>query len=145
MTPERAAWLRTAGASLRGPRRGRRRLLQELEGHLEDAAAEELAAGRDPVEAEAIALQRLGAPASVAADWNADVDARRSAARVRVVVVAVVAGALLAPVALAQRSGTSHPQPAKAPSPKTGLQRGAVREGATAPAAPSQAEARARR
>jgi HAAS domain-containing protein len=90
MTPERDQWLRAVGSSLRGPRRGRRRLLAELEGHLEDAAAEEQAAGRDPEDAHAVALQRLGAPMVVAADWNADVDARRSAARLRIVVLAVV-------------------------------------------------------
>ena len=126
MTPEHAAWLRAVGGSLRGPRRGRRRLLVELEGHLEDAAAEELAAGRDPAEAGTVALRRLGAPASVAAEWNANVDARRSAARLRVVVLAVVVGALLAPVALAQRAGTSHPQPVKAPVTKVRPERGAV-------------------
>jgi HAAS domain-containing protein len=125
VTIRRDEWLTAVACSLRGPRRRRRRLLSELEGHLEDAAAEERAAGHDAVEADAIALERLGAPAAVAADWNADVHARRSAARLRVVVLAVVAGALLAPVALAQR-GTSHPLPAKAPATKVRPERGAV-------------------
>lgn len=116
MTPERAAWLRAVGESLHGPRRNRNRLLAELEGHFEDAAAEEVAAGRAPAEAEATALERLGAPSAVAADWNADVDARRTAARLRVVAVAVLIGVLAAPVALAQRSGTSH-RPSEKPLP----------------------------
>ena len=55
MTPEREAWLRMVGESLRGSRRSRRRLLAEIEGHLEDAAAEEVAAGRTPPDAEAVA------------------------------------------------------------------------------------------
>ena len=125
MTPDRVDWLRAVGDSLGGPRRRRRRLLAELEGHLEDAVAEELAAGRASGEAESIALRRLGAPASVAADWNADVDARRSIARLRVVVLAVIVGALLAPVALAQRSGTPSPKPAKPPVTKVRPERAA--------------------
>jgi hypothetical protein len=88
----------------------------ELEGHLEDAEAEELAAGRAAAEAEAAALERLGSPSAVAADWNAHVRAR-SAARLRVVALAIVVGALAAPVALAQRSdaprGPAKPIPAK--------------------------------
>jgi hypothetical protein len=126
VTPERADWLRAVAQSLRGSRRHRRRLLAELEGHLEDAAAEEVTAGLAPAEAEVAALRRLGAAASVAEDWNADVVARRSATRLRVVVVAVLVGALLAPVALAQRSGPSHPHPAKPPSVKVRPERGAA-------------------
>ena len=125
MTSEHAAWLRVVGESLRGPRRGRRRLLAELEGHLEDAAAEELAAGRAPADAETAALQRLGAPAAVAAAWNADVDARRTAARLRVVAVAVLIGVLAAPVALAQRSGSPQRQPEKPRPAKVRPERGA--------------------
>lgn len=125
MTPERAAWIRAVGDSLRGPRRSRHRLLAELEGHLDDAAAEELAAGRAPAEAEAAALERLGTPAAVASDWNADVDARRTAARLRVVAVAVLIGALAAPVALAQRSGASHRPPEKPRPAKVRPERGA--------------------
>lgn len=123
MTPERDDWLEAVGASLRGPRRDRRRLLVELEGHLEDAAAEELAAGHAAAQAEAAALERLGPPAALAADWNADVRARRTATRLRVVAVAIVAGALAAPVALARRSDA--PRPAKPVPAKVRPERGA--------------------
>jgi len=127
VTPERAAWLHAVAESLRGPRRNRHRLLAELEGHLEDAAAEELAAGRAPAEAEAAAIERLGTPAAVAADWNADVHARRTAARLRVVAIAVLVGVLAAPVALAQRSGTSQRPPQKPRPAKIRPERGAER------------------
>jgi hypothetical protein len=114
VTVPREDWLVAVAASLRGPRRRRRRLLAELEGHLEDAAAEELAAGANAADAEAAAVRRLGSPAKVVESWNADVAARRSIARLRVVVVAVLVGALAAPVALA-RSGNSSPRPPKPP------------------------------
>jgi hypothetical protein len=99
-------------------------LLAELEEHLDDAVAAELAAGRAPAEAEAAALHRLGPPAALATEWNADVAARRSAARLRVVAVAVLVGALAAPVALAQRSG--QPQPHKPPHVQVRPERGAA-------------------
>ena len=126
MTPTRDDWLQAVGTSLRGPRRNRRRLLAELEGHLEDAAAEELAGGRAVPEAEAAALERLGSPAAVAADWNADVRARRTAARLRVVALAIVVGALAAPVALAQRSDAPHQTPSKPAVAKVRPERGAA-------------------
>jgi hypothetical protein len=124
MTPQRDDWLQAVGASVRGPRRNRRRLLVELEGHLEDAAAEELAAGRAATEAEAAALERLGSPAALVADWNADIRARRTATRLRVVALAIVVGALAAPVALAQRSDA--PRPAKPAPAKVKQERGAA-------------------
>jgi hypothetical protein len=96
----------------------------ELEGHLEDAAAEELAAGRVAAEAEAAALERLGPPATLVADWNADIRARRTTTRLRVVALALVVGALAAPVALAQRSDT--PRPTKPAPAKVKQGRGAA-------------------
>jgi HAAS len=126
MTPTREHWLQMVAHSLRGSRRRRRRLLAELEGHLDDAAAEEMAAGLAPADAEAAALRRLGAPDTVAADWNVDVAARRTATRLRIVVLAVLAGALLTPVALAQRSGPSHPRPVKPPPATIRPERGAA-------------------
>ena len=116
MTPERADWLRDVAEEIRGSRRLRHRLLAELESHLEDAAAEEVAAGASPAGAEESAIRRLGAPATVAASWNADVVARRSAARLRVIAAVVVVAAVAAPVAVAQRSGDSPRRPQK-PAP----------------------------
>jgi hypothetical protein len=128
MTVEREEWLRALAGSLQGSRRRRRRLLAELAGHLEEATAEELAAGLSNAEAEAVALRRMGAAATVADHWNAEAAARRTAVRARVVVLAVLAAALVTPVALAQRSGTGH-------SPAHGT----AGKGATGRAAPSPA------
>ena len=125
MTPGHEDWLLAVAASLRGPRRRRRRLLAELEGHLEDAAAEEVAAGASAADADAAAVRRLGAPTAVVETWNADVAARRSVARLRIVVVAVLVGTLAAPVALA-RSGNSSPRPHKPPPAKVKQERGAA-------------------
>jgi hypothetical protein len=124
VTPGREDWLLAVAASLRGPRRRRRRLLAELEGHLEDAAAEEVAAGASAADADAAAVRRLGAPTAVVETWNSDVAARRSVARLRIVVVAVLVGTLAAPVALA-RSGNSSPRPHKPPA-KVKQERGAA-------------------
>jgi HAAS domain-containing protein len=126
VTGQRDAWLRLLGEALRGPRRHRHRLLAELEEHLDDAVAAELAAGCEPAEAEATALRRLGAPATLATEWNADVAARRSAARLRIVAVAALVGAIAAPVALAQHSGRPQPRPHKPAHAQIRPERGGV-------------------
>jgi hypothetical protein len=117
-------WLRALGGSLEGSRRGRQRLLAELAEHLEEATAEELAGGLAPGEAETAALRRVGSAGTIAEHWNADVAARRSAARVRVVVLAALVAALAAPVALAQRSGAAQPRPHKQPPAAVRQERG---------------------
>jgi hypothetical protein len=109
VTVRRDEWLRTLAGSLQGPRRRRQRLLAELAEHLDEATAEELASGVTPAEAEAAALLRVGAAGTVAAHWNADAAARRSATRLRVAALTIVVAALAAPVAIAQASRTSQP------------------------------------
>lgn len=117
MTVRRDEWLRTLAGSLRGPRRRRQRLLAELAEHLDQATAEELASGVTPAEAEAAALLRVGAAGTVAAHWNADAAARRSATRLRIAALTVVMAAFAAPVAIAQARGTSQPQRPHKPPP----------------------------
>src|SRR5205814_4750823 len=90
-------WLEELAGSLRGPRRARRRLLAELEGHLEDAAAD----GLD----EATALSRLGSASEVAVRWNADATRRRWQVRAQILAAAVAVAAVAAPVGFAQRPG----------------------------------------
>jgi hypothetical protein len=106
-----SSWLAEAQAALRGPRRARRRLLLELEAHLEDAVAAEVNAGASPSEAEAAAVERMGSPTVLAAGWNADVSSRRWAARGRVLLAAAAVAAVAAPVGLAQRGSPHHVQP----------------------------------
>jgi len=115
VTEHREDWLRALAGSLRGPRRRRERLLAELEHHLDEATEEELAGGAEPAEAEAAALRRVGTAGAVAAEWNADAAARRTAMRLRIAALTVVVAAFAAPVAIAQASGTSQPRPHKQP------------------------------
>lgn len=126
MTGRREDWLHTLAGSLHGPRRRRERLLAELAEHLDEATAEELAAGVPPAEAEATALRRVGTAGAVAAEWNADTAARRSAARLRVVALTVVAAALATPVAIAQASGPSQQKPHEKPPAGVRRERGAA-------------------
>jgi hypothetical protein len=106
-------WLAEAQAALRGPRRARRRLLLELEAHLEDAVAAEVDGGATPSEAEAAAVERMGSPATLAAGWNAEALSRRWATRMRVLAAAAAIAAVAAPVGLAQRGSPHHVQPTR--------------------------------
>jgi hypothetical protein len=85
-----------AGA-LRGSARRRRRLIDELAGHIDDARRAELAEPQIPAAAERIVLDRLGDPDEIANRWNADQRARQQTQRRRVaaLVLAVVAAAAL--------------------------------------------------
>ena len=97
-------WLEELAALLRGPRGARRRLLAELEAHVEDAIAD----GLD----EEAALARLGAPAAVAERWNADTTRRRWQVRAQILAAAVAVAAVAAPVGFAQRPSQHHRAPA---------------------------------
>jgi HAAS domain-containing protein len=105
-----SSWLGDARSALRGPRRARRRLLLELEAHLEDAVAAEVDRGASLADAEAAAVERMGSAAAVAAGWNAEASSRRWAARGRVLLAAAAIAAVAAPVGLAQR-GSPHRTP----------------------------------
>jgi HAAS domain-containing protein len=104
MSLQRQEWMEELGDSLRGPRRAKQRLIAELDAHVDDAIASELANGYTHDQAEAAALARLGAANDVGRRWSADASARQWAARARIVALGLVIAALGAPVALAQRS-----------------------------------------
>jgi hypothetical protein len=103
MTAAGERYLGEVDALLTGPRGERRRLLDELRGHVADAVA----AGVP--EDEAVAA--LGAPGSVAAAWRARCD--RQAARLRRRVGVCVLGLAAASVlAVAQHAAGGRPLPA---------------------------------
>jgi hypothetical protein len=89
---------------LSGPRRARRRLIHELEAHVDDAIAAELADGLTREQAEAAALARLGTATEVGRRWSADASARRWPTKANLLAVGLVIAAVVAPVGLAQRS-----------------------------------------
>jgi len=104
MSQQRQAWIEALGDSLRGPRRARQRLIHELDAHIDDAIAAELANGVAREQAEAAALARLGTATEVGHRWSSDVSARQWTARARVLAFGLVIAAFAAPVGLAQRS-----------------------------------------
>jgi hypothetical protein len=84
-------------ASLRGPRRRRERLVEELAAHIDDAMGAELAANPSFVDSERIVLERLGNAGAIADRWNADrrkLRARRHRRLAAATFVLVAAGAL---------------------------------------------------
>jgi hypothetical protein len=65
-------FLAELGASLHGPRRSRRRLIEELSAHIEDATIAEVRFRRlNRREAEQTVLDRLGCAETIAGRWNA--------------------------------------------------------------------------
>jgi hypothetical protein len=116
MSLRRQQWIEELGKSLQGPRRAKRRLIAELDAHVDDAVASELATGRARTldQAEEAVIARLGAAGEVGRRWSADASARQWTARGRIVALGLVMAALVAPVALAQRS--EH-KPTHAPRP----------------------------
>lgn len=126
MTHQQREWLQELGASLRGPRRARQRLVDELNAHIEDAVAAELADGLTLEQAEAAALARVGSASQLADRWSADTSDRRRTGRVRVLALGFVIAAVVAPVGLAQRSGST-------PSEKTRHQPSAIVQGRSLP------------
>jgi HAAS len=102
-------------AELRGPRRARRRLVDEVAAHLHDSLEEELAAGAPPHLATRAVLDRFGDPRVTAAAWNRDRTARRGAERRNALVLAVAAVAAAALAMTQHASGTNaRPAPARA-------------------------------
>ena len=102
-------------AELRGPRRARRRLVDEVASHLHDSLEEELAAGTPPDLAARAVLDRFGDPHAPAAAWNRDRTARRGAERRNALVLALAAVAAAALAMTQHASGTNaRPAPARA-------------------------------
>jgi hypothetical protein len=98
-------------ASLRGPRRRRQRLVDELAAHIDDALRAELTATQSHADAQRIVLDRVGPADAIANRWNADRRARRKTQRRR---LAVVAPAIVAASALGvTQYAAGTPQPPK--------------------------------
>jgi hypothetical protein len=90
-------FLAELAVSLRGPRRHRKRLIDEIAAHIDDAIRAELAITVPRVEAERIVLHRLGCADRIARHWNSDRRIARGRRRRRLAAIAlavVVAGAL---------------------------------------------------
>jgi hypothetical protein len=90
-------FLAELAVSLRGPRRHRKRLVDEVAAHIEDAIRAELATTAPRVEAERIVLHRLGCADRIARRWNSDRRITRGRRHRRLAAIAlavVVAGAL---------------------------------------------------
>jgi hypothetical protein len=113
--------LRELASRLDGSRRTRRRVLTEIRDHLEDAVDAHLDAGMPSAEAEQLALERLGPPASLAAAWEARCSRQRTRRRGRV-------GMLVAAAAVASLLGVAqHAEGRRAPaSPPRGCAAGAL-------------------
>ena len=100
-------------AELRGPRRARRRLVDEVAAHLHDSLEEELAAGTPADLAARAVVDRFGDPRVPAAAWNRDRTARRGAERRNALVLAVAAVAAAA-LAMTQHASGTNARPASA-------------------------------
>jgi hypothetical protein len=90
-------FLAQLAACLRGPRRHRQRLIEEIGAHIDDALHAELARNTNHEEAEQVVLDRFGDADTLARHWNKDRYILRVARRRRLAAVAfaaVAAGAL---------------------------------------------------
>jgi hypothetical protein len=104
-------------AALRGPRRARRRLLDEIREDLRDAVQAERNTGADAARSEAEVVARFGDATTVARRWNRE-HARRSVALRRNVVLVLAAAATAATLGVTQHaSGKSSPTRSKGCKP----------------------------
>jgi HAAS domain-containing protein len=81
-------FLAELAVSLRGPRRRRKRLVDEMAAHIDDAIRAELATNAPRVEAERIVLDRLGCADVIARRWNGDRRVARGRRRRRLAAIA---------------------------------------------------------
>jgi len=106
---------------LRGPRRARQRLLDEIREDLHDAVAAQRHAGVDASTADKLVATRFGSTHTLAARWNRDRAERSGAVRrnlALVLLAAVTAGAL----AITQYASGKNP-PARPPCARSDLTR----------------------
>ena len=108
-------FLTDLAAALSGPPRRRRRLLDEIAAHLEDAILAGIASGATAADAELAALDRLGHPRVIADRWNDHRRRFRAAQSRRLAVVALGAGAAFALGVTQYAAGK--PRPEKTPEP----------------------------
>jgi hypothetical protein len=87
--------------TLRGPRRARQRLLDEIGEDLKDAVQAECAAGLGPDAAEALVAARFGSPTAIARLWNRNQALRRRAMQ-RNMLVLLTALAMAGALAITQ-------------------------------------------
>jgi hypothetical protein len=100
-------------ATLRGPRRSRQRLLDEIREDMRDAIEFETSGGLAPDAAEALVAARFGSPAAIATRWNSDQELRRHATR-RNTLVVVLAMAMAGALGITQyAAGTNSPTPTR--------------------------------
>jgi hypothetical protein len=98
-------------ATLRGPRRARQRLLDEVSEDLKDAVEAESAAGLSPDAAEALVAARFGSPTAIAGHWNSDQALRRRTIQ-RNTLLLVTAMAMAGALGITQyASGKNSPTP----------------------------------
>jgi hypothetical protein len=97
--------------TLRGPRRARQRLLDEIAEDFKDAVESESAAGLSPDAAEALVAARFGNPTAIASHWNSEQALRRRSMR-RNMLVLVTAIAMAGGLGITQyASGNNSPTP----------------------------------
>src|SRR3954453_21535377 len=65
-----SAYLRSVGSSLDAPRSQRRRVLEEIENHLDDGAAAHMRQGATRDQAVALVIDEPGSPDAVASGFN---------------------------------------------------------------------------
>ena len=109
MTPYERV-LHEMAVTLRGPRRARQRLLDEIAEDLKDAIEAEKAGGVAPDVAEAVVAKRFGEPTSVAYLWNRDQTTQRRAMR-RNALILMIAMAIAGGLGITQYAfgaGASH-------------------------------------
>ena len=102
--------------TLRGPRRSRQRLLDEISEDFTDAIESERTAGLTAHAAEALVAARFGSPAAIATRWNNDQAERRHAMRrnTLTLVLAIAMGGALGITQYA--SGKNSPTPSRCPN-----------------------------
>lgn len=98
-------------ATLRGPRRARQRLLDEIAEDFKDGVEAESAAGVAPGAAEALVAARFGSPTAIVNRWNSDQALRRRAMQ-RNTLVLMTTVAMAGALGITQyASGKSSPTP----------------------------------
>jgi hypothetical protein len=107
-------------ATLRGPRRARQRLLDEIAEDFKDAVEAERAAGLAPGAAESLVVGRFGDPTAIASRWNTDQTLRRRAIQrnTLVLITALVMAGALGITQYASGKNSPTPLPARCTQPR---------------------------
>ena len=105
---------------LRGPRRARQRLLDEIAEDFKDAVEAERASGLAPGKAEALVAARFGDPTAIASRWNTDQTLRRRAIQrnTLVLMTALATAGALGITQYASGKNSPTPHPTRCPQPR---------------------------